>query len=109
MCYWHEGSFVVHRFPGGTPLALHPAAAELLSVLEDWTDRATAAERLGHLTADTVTTSVAALAEAGLLLAEHTPDADRDVRLAARWRTGRPRRRSSTTPPPTPTTTPAPP
>jgi SagB-type dehydrogenase family enzyme len=90
MCYWHEGSFVVHRFPGGTPLALHPAAAELLSAFEDWTDPATAAAQLDHLTADTVTTSVAALAEAGLLLAEHTPEADRDDRLAVRWRTWAP-------------------
>ncbi|MBB5954414.1 SagB-type dehydrogenase family enzyme [Saccharothrix tamanrassetensis] len=89
-CYWHEGEFVVHPYPGGTPTALHPAAAEVLAAFDDWVEPAKAAESLDHLTPDTVAEAVQALHEAGALLAEGSDEADRDEKVARRWQTWAP-------------------
>ncbi|WP_447008929.1 SagB/ThcOx family dehydrogenase [Saccharothrix sp. DSM 118769] len=85
MCYWHGGSFVVHPYPGGTPVALHPVAAEVLSAFDDWTEPAKAAELLGHLSRDTVDEAVEGMSRTGLLLAEDSPGAALDDRVARVW------------------------
>ncbi|WP_367127453.1 SagB/ThcOx family dehydrogenase [Saccharothrix sp. HUAS TT1] len=85
-CYWFEGEFVVHPYPGGTPTALHPAAAEVLAAFDDWIEPVKAAEELDHLTPDTVAEAVQALHEAGALLAEGDDEADRDEQVARQWR-----------------------
>ncbi|MCF6526477.1 SagB/ThcOx family dehydrogenase [Streptomyces sp. JJ36] len=84
-CYWHDGSFVAHPYPHGTPTALHPVAAEILSAFGDWTTPEAAAAALDHLTPDTVEEAVQALCSAGLLLAEDEADAGRDARIAGTW------------------------
>ncbi|MEU5902437.1 MULTISPECIES: SagB/ThcOx family dehydrogenase [unclassified Streptomyces] len=84
-CYWHEGLFVVHPYLRGTPTALHPAVSEILAAFEDWTSEGDAASTLGHLTPDTVKEAVDALTEAGILLAEGSPDAVRDEETERQW------------------------
>ncbi|WP_326663514.1 SagB/ThcOx family dehydrogenase [Streptomyces sp. NBC_00385] len=84
-CYWHDGEFVVHPHPHGTSLALHPAAAEILTAFEDWSTPENAAGRLGHLTRDTVDEAVATLTGAGALLAQGSPAAHRDEEIAGQW------------------------
>lgn len=85
MCYWHEGTFVVHPHPHGTPTALHPAAAEILSVFEEWNTPEEAAGSLGHLTPDTIEAAVATLVRGGALLAEGSAAAHRDEQIARQW------------------------
>ncbi|XVS60592.1 SagB/ThcOx family dehydrogenase [Actinosynnema sp. CA-299493] len=89
-CYWLEGEFVVHPYPGGTPTALHPAAAEILAAFDDWIEPVKAAEQLDHLTPDTVAEAVQVLHEAGALLAEGGDEAARDEQVARQWRTWAP-------------------
>ncbi|WP_158883532.1 SagB/ThcOx family dehydrogenase [Amycolatopsis anabasis] len=89
-CYWHAGSFVAHPYSGGTPTALHPVAAEILSAFDDWIEPAKAAELLDHLTPETIAESVDALTSAGLLLAEESPEAARDEQIAGQWETWAP-------------------
>ncbi|MFJ1578336.1 SagB/ThcOx family dehydrogenase [Streptomyces sp. NPDC088182] len=89
-CYWHEGQFVVHPYPRGTPVALHPAAAEILSAFEEWTDPAEAARTLGHLAPETLGEAIPALHEAGLLMSEGNPQAQRDELIARHWGTWAP-------------------
>lgn len=84
-CYWHDGTFVVHPHPHGTPTALHPAAAEILDAFEDWSTAAEAAEQLTHLTPDTVEEAVGALVSSGALLAHGGTAAHRDEEIAGRW------------------------
>ncbi|MFE1773792.1 SagB/ThcOx family dehydrogenase [Streptomyces sp. NPDC059008] len=84
-CYWHQGLFVVHPYPHGTPTSLHPAAAEVLSAFEDWTAPGEAAKALDHLAPETVEDAVSALTDAGALLAEDGADAVRDADIARRW------------------------
>lgn len=84
-CYWHDGSFVAHPYAVGSPTALHPAAAEILSAFEEWVEPVKAAEALDHLTQETVLGCVDVLLDAGLLVAEDTPEADRDEQVALRW------------------------
>ncbi|WP_405897209.1 SagB/ThcOx family dehydrogenase [Streptomyces sp. NBC_00727] len=84
-CYWHEGEFVVHPHPHGTPTALHPVAAEVLSAFEEWRTPREAAGGLGHLTPDTVEEAVAALTDAGALLSEGGEAAHRDELIAGQW------------------------
>ncbi|MEU5658219.1 SagB/ThcOx family dehydrogenase [Streptomyces sp. NPDC047737] len=84
-CYWHDGAFVVHPHPHGTPTALHPAAAEVLTAFEDWSTAAEAAEELGHLTRDTVEEAVETLSRSGALLEQGGAAAHRDEEIAGRW------------------------
>lgn len=84
-CYWHDGTFVVHPHPHGTPTALHPAVAEILAGFEDWTTPGEAAQELGHLTPDTVEEAVAALVSSGALVAQGSDAADHDERIARQW------------------------
>ncbi|MFD4033252.1 SagB/ThcOx family dehydrogenase [Streptomyces sp. NPDC058637] len=84
-CYWHDSAFVVHPHPHGTPTELHPAAAEILAAFEDWTAPGEVAERLGHLTPDTVEEAVDALVRSGALLAHGSAAARRDERIAGQW------------------------
>jgi hypothetical protein len=86
-CYWHEGSFVAHPYPGGTPVAVHPVAAEILSAFDDWLEPAKAIELLDHLTPDTVGEAVDMLTAAGLLLTEDSPAAAVDGEVAQKWAT----------------------
>ncbi|MEU4444173.1 SagB/ThcOx family dehydrogenase [Actinosynnema sp. NPDC050801] len=72
------------------PTALHPATAEVLAAFDDWVEPAKAAEALDHLTPDTVDEAVQVLLGAGALLAEGSDEADRDDRVATRWRTWAP-------------------
>ncbi|ATE57073.1 SagB/ThcOx family dehydrogenase [Actinosynnema pretiosum] len=89
-CYWHEDRFVVHPYLGGTPTALHPVAAEVLSAFDSWVEAAKAAEELDHLTPDTVAEAVEALREAGALLVEDGDEAERDELAARTWETWAP-------------------
>ncbi|MFJ8886385.1 SagB/ThcOx family dehydrogenase [Streptomyces sp. NPDC102402] len=84
-CYWHDGAFVVHPHPHGTPTALHPAAAEILAAFEDWSTPGEVAGLLGHLTPDTVEEAVTALAGSGALLTSGSEAAHRDERIATQW------------------------
>ncbi|MGW0782993.1 SagB/ThcOx family dehydrogenase [Streptomyces sp. NPDC002913] len=84
-CYWHDGTFVVHPHPHGTPTALHPAAAEILAAFEDWSTPAEAAGQLDHLTRDTVEEAVGTLVRSGALLAHGGAAAHRDEEIAQRW------------------------
>ncbi|MEE1927132.1 SagB/ThcOx family dehydrogenase [Streptomyces sp. TRM 70351] len=84
-CYWHAGSFVAHAYPHGAPTALHPAAAEILSAFEEWTEPAEAAQTLGTLTPRTVGNAVRALRGSGLLLEEGSTEAAHDDALARQW------------------------
>ncbi|MDI5978198.1 SagB/ThcOx family dehydrogenase [Amycolatopsis magusensis] len=90
VCYWYEGEFVAHPYPGPEPTAVHPAAAEILSAFGEWVEPAKAAELLDHLTPATVAEAVEALFEAGLLLAEDSPQATRDAEVAQQWATWSP-------------------
>ncbi|WP_438388552.1 SagB/ThcOx family dehydrogenase [Actinopolyspora saharensis] len=90
VCYWYDGSFVVHPHPGGDPLALHPAVAEILSAFSEWTEQAEAAENLNHLSAETVEQAVEELRGSGLLLAADTPEAAADERFERQWSTWSP-------------------
>jgi SagB-type dehydrogenase family enzyme len=69
---------------------VHPVAAEILSVFDDWLEPPKAVELLGHLTPDTVAEAVDVLAGAGLLLAEDSPAAALDDEIAQRWATWAP-------------------
>jgi len=89
-CYWHDDAFVVHAYPGGTPTAMHPVAAEILAAFDTWVAPVKAAESLDHLTPDTIAEAVEALSEAGALLVEGSAEAGRDDRVALRWRTWAP-------------------
>lgn len=82
--------FVLHPYPHGTPTTLHPAVSEILSAFEEWTTPQEAAKALDHLTPDTVADAVAALVEAGVLLAEDDPRAARDDEIARHWSTWSP-------------------
>ncbi|MET7646523.1 SagB/ThcOx family dehydrogenase [Streptomyces sp. NPDC005426] len=84
-CYWHEGAFVVHPHPHGTSMELHPAAAEILTAFDEWSTPDEAAGRLGHLTPDTIEEAVAALVDAGALLAQGSTAARRDELIAGQW------------------------
>ncbi|MET9290748.1 SagB/ThcOx family dehydrogenase [Streptomyces sp. NPDC003077] len=84
-CYWHDGLFVVHPYPHGTPTSLHPAAAEILAAFDDWMTPAEAAKTLDHLTPDTVDEAVLALSDSGALLAEDSQEARRDEDIARHW------------------------
>ncbi|MFJ6853155.1 SagB/ThcOx family dehydrogenase [Streptomyces sp. NPDC091271] len=84
-CYWHDGAFVVHPHPHGTPTALHPAAAEILAAFEDWSTPDEAAGHLGHLTPDTVEDAVETLVRSGALLAHGSAAAQLDERIAVQW------------------------
>ncbi|MFJ4836657.1 SagB/ThcOx family dehydrogenase [Streptomyces sp. NPDC088746] len=84
-CYWHDGAFVVHPHPHGTPTALHPAAAEILAAFDDWSTPDEAAGLLDHLTPDTVEDAVEALARSGALLAHGSAAARLDERIAGQW------------------------
>ncbi|NYH80345.1 SagB-type dehydrogenase family enzyme [Actinopolyspora biskrensis] len=90
VCYWYDGSFVVHPYPGGDPLALHPAVAEILSAFSEWTDPAEAAEKLNHLSPGTVEQAVGELRGAGLLLAADAPEVAADERFERQWSTWSP-------------------
>ena len=85
MCYWYEGQFVLHPFPGGTPVAVHAAAAEVLSAFDDWNGVEQAVAALDHLTRETVDEAARTLLEAGALVAEGTAEADRDERVHRDW------------------------
>ncbi|GAA2260470.1 dehydrogenase [Streptomyces ruber] len=89
-CYWHDGLFVVHPYPQGTPSTVHPAAAEVLTAFDEWLDPETADRSLPHLTAETVREAVRSLTEAGTLLAEGSCEAVRDEETARHWRTWAP-------------------
>ncbi|UNO43557.1 SagB/ThcOx family dehydrogenase [Streptomyces sp. MST-110588] len=84
-CYWRDGLFIVHPYPHGTPTSLHPVAVEVCSAFEEWAVPAEAAKVLDHLTPETVQEAVAVLTEAGVLLAEDSPDADRDEEIDRHW------------------------
>lgn len=84
-CYWLDGAFVAHPHPHGTPTALHPAVAEVLTAFDTWTEPSEAAKSLDHLDPETVEEAVDALRTAGLLLAEGSPDAAQDADVAERW------------------------
>ncbi|MGW8380643.1 SagB/ThcOx family dehydrogenase [Streptomyces sp. ODS28] len=89
-CYWREGAFIVHPYPHGTPTALHPVAAEVLSAFEEWTAPKESAETLDHLAPETLEEAVEALAEAGALLAEDSPAAHHDEEIDRHWSTWAP-------------------
>ncbi|WP_231905317.1 SagB/ThcOx family dehydrogenase [Saccharothrix espanaensis] len=80
----------MHPYPGGTPTALHPAAAEILAAFDTWVEPAKAAEGLDHLHPDTVAEAAQVLHEAGALVAEGTAEADRDGQVAHRWQSWSP-------------------
>ncbi|MGJ7909006.1 SagB/ThcOx family dehydrogenase [Actinopolyspora sp. H202] len=90
VCYWHEGNFVVHPHPGGEPLTLHPAAAEILSAFEEWTDPSAAAAELDHFSGESLHQMVEQLHANGLLLAAQTPEAEADERFDLQWGTWAP-------------------
>jgi SagB-type dehydrogenase family enzyme len=85
MCYWHEGEFVLHPYPAGTPVTVHPAAAEVLSAFEDWSGLDHAAKMLGHLDPETIAEASRTLLDAGALVAEDSPEAERDARIHREW------------------------
>jgi SagB-type dehydrogenase family enzyme len=85
VCYWHDRQFVLHPFPVGTPVAVHPAAAEVLSAFEDWSSAEGAAKMLDHLSPETVDEAVQTLLSVGALVAEDTPEAERDSRVQRSW------------------------
>ncbi|MFG2177402.1 SagB/ThcOx family dehydrogenase [Streptomyces abikoensis] len=84
-CYWYQGSFIAHPYPHRDPTALHPVAAEILSAFEEFTEPADAAKALGHLAPEDVEDAVRELSEAGLLLAEDSPDVERDESNDSCW------------------------
>ncbi|GCD43533.1 SagB/ThcOx family dehydrogenase [Streptomyces paromomycinus] len=83
--YWHQGLYVVHPYPHGTPASLHPVAAEILPAFEDWSTPDEAAKNLDHLTPETVAEAVSALVDTGALLTEDSPTAARDEDIARHW------------------------
>jgi SagB-type dehydrogenase family enzyme len=85
MCYWHDGQFVLHPYPGHAPVVVHPAAVEILSAFEDWRSGEQVDEMLDHLTSETVGEAVRTLLEAGALVAEDSPEAERDARVHHDW------------------------
>lgn len=85
VCYWLEGTFVAHAFAHGTPAGLHPAAAEILTAFDDWTEAVDAAKSLEHLDPDALGESIQVLAECGLLVAEGSPEAARDAAIDQQW------------------------
>ncbi|MEU5876480.1 SagB/ThcOx family dehydrogenase [Spirillospora sp. NPDC047279] len=85
MCYWNDGRFVLHPYPSGTPVTVHPVAAEILSAFEDWSGVEQAAKTLDHLTRETIDEAARALLDAGALVAEDTPQARRDARVHQDW------------------------
>ncbi len=85
MCYWNDGQFVLHPYPSGTPVTVHPVAAEILSAFEDWCGVEEAAKTLDHLTRETIDEAAQALLDAGALVAEDTPEAERDARVDRDW------------------------
>jgi SagB-type dehydrogenase family enzyme len=85
MCYWYDGRFVLHPYPAGTPVTVHPASAEILSAFEDWSSVEQAAKTLDHLTPDTIDEAAQSLLGAGALVAEDSPEAERDARVHRDW------------------------
>jgi SagB-type dehydrogenase family enzyme len=85
MCYWHDGQFVLHPYPARAPVTVHPAAAEILSAFEDWRSGEQVTEMLDHLAPETVDEAVQALLEAGALVVEDSPEAERDARVHQEW------------------------
>ncbi|MCK2215759.1 SagB/ThcOx family dehydrogenase [Actinomadura sp. ATCC 31491] len=97
VCYWHQGAFVAHPYPDGEPVTLPPDAAALLAAFDDWTtpDQAAAGHPpggppSGPLTGDAVRAAVEVLRRHHLLLAEHSPQAEADARVAHEWRSWEP-------------------
>ncbi|GAB2843378.1 SagB/ThcOx family dehydrogenase [Actinocorallia aurea] len=90
VCYWHEGAFVAHPYPGALAVTLPAVGAEILSVFDEWTSIEQVGAPLEHLDGTTVAQAVAALRENGLLLEEHSAEADRDDRIAHQWRSWEP-------------------
>ncbi|MGW0933309.1 SagB/ThcOx family dehydrogenase [Streptomyces sp. NPDC002644] len=88
VCYWHDGTFVVHPRPHGTPSPAPPAAAEVLAAFEDWADPRDIARQLRHLPRETVEQAVTVLVRAGALLTRNSPEADLDEKVASRWGPG---------------------
>ncbi|WP_369203193.1 SagB/ThcOx family dehydrogenase [Streptomyces sp. PU-14G] len=84
-CYWHDGRFVLHPYPHGTPTALHPAATEILSAFEGWTSPGDAGKDLAHLAPESVEEAVSALTEAGALVAEDSARAELDEETERNW------------------------
>ncbi|MFC4912909.1 SagB/ThcOx family dehydrogenase [Actinomadura gamaensis] len=76
---------MAHPYPDGAAVALHPCTAEVLTAFEDWSTLPQATAGLEHLTEQTVGEAVAVLRQHGLLLAEDTPEADRDAQIAHYW------------------------
>lgn len=85
VCYWYDGEFTVHPYLRGGPVAVHPVVAEVLTAFEEWVEPGKAAELLDHLTPETVADAVTVLREAGLLLVEDSPEAERDAHVAREW------------------------
>jgi SagB-type dehydrogenase family enzyme len=85
VCYWHEGQFVLHPYPAGAPVTVHPAAAEVLSAFEDWSGLEEAAKMLDHLAPETVEEASQTLLDAGALVVEGTREAEQDSGVHQRW------------------------
>jgi SagB-type dehydrogenase family enzyme len=64
---------------------VHPATAEILSAFDDWSSVDQAAKMLDHLTPETIDEAVQTLFDAGALVAEDTPEAERDARVHRDW------------------------
>ncbi|MGW1764638.1 SagB/ThcOx family dehydrogenase [Streptomyces sp. NPDC002073] len=90
VCYWHEGTFVAHPYPGALAVTLPTVGAEILSAFDEWTSPERAGASLKHLDGTTVVQAVTALREHGLLLEENSAEADRDARIAHQWRSWEP-------------------
>lgn len=89
-CYWHDGLFVVHPYPHGTPTSLHPVVAEILTAFDTWTAPVEAGKALDHLAPETIEEAAHALYDAGVLLAEDSPEAALDQEISEVWATWMP-------------------
>ncbi|MFC3986845.1 SagB/ThcOx family dehydrogenase [Streptosporangium jomthongense] len=90
VCYWHEGAFAAHLYPGGQAVSLPAIAAEILTAFEDWNTPQQAAAALAHLDGRVIAQAITALCQQELLVAENSPEADLDARLAHQWRSWEP-------------------
>ncbi|MEV4172502.1 SagB/ThcOx family dehydrogenase [Nonomuraea sp. NPDC049709] len=90
VCYWHEGAFAAHPYPGGPAVTLPAVGATILSAFEDWTTPEQATATLAHLDGATLTQAVTTLRKHGLVLEEGSAEADRDAAIAHQWRSWEP-------------------
>lgn len=85
MCYWHNGAFVVHGYPGMSPAKMDPIAAEILAAFDEWIELQEAVDKFAGFDPESVMQAVTVLRQSGLLLAEGSEDADEDEAIARQW------------------------